>query len=202
MKERKIIINLIIIIIFLIIFFLLIRQFGIINAKIPTGNIDIFDINFIDNNTCNHDDLKDNIFVYDEHVKYSNNTKLNIFTHKSYYVKSDAIAPDSQNSYQFVVRNNNDFAIIYNLKMEESNPYNINMKYRLKLDGKYILGNHKEWVTAKELIENEVVLADKSYNVYTLDWKWFESNDEVDTKIGTNIDSNYQLNISFLANRY
>lgn len=206
MNQRKIIITIISIIIFFIILFLLIRQFGLINVKIPTGNVDIFDINFIVNNNCNHIDLdeniKNNILIYDEQVKYSDNIKLNIFTHKSYYVKNDVIAPDTQNSYQFIIRNNNEFAIKYNLKMEENNIYNINMKYRLKLDGKYILGNDKEWVTANELVQNELVLADKSYNVYTLDWKWFESDNETDTKIGTNIDAKYQLNISFLANRY
>lgn len=206
MNKRKIIITIISIIIFFIVLFLLIRQFGLINVKIPTGNVDIFDINFIVNNNCEHiesdENMKDNIIIYDEQVKYTDNIKLNIFTHKSYYVKNDAIAPNTQNSYQFIIRNNNDFAIKYNLKMEEENAYNINMKYRLKLDGKYILGNDREWVTANELIQNGLVLADKSYNVYTLDWKWFESDNETDTKIGTNIDANYQLNISFLANRY
>ena len=50
------------------------------------------------------------------------------------------------------------------------------------------------------LKQSEVILAHESYNVYTLDWKWFESKN--DTIIGENIESNYKLDINFNSNRY
>lgn len=229
MKDRKIILIIICLIIFVILLYFLIRHFGLINAKIPTGNVNIFDINFIeqgkDNTTnesnsledLNNDDYKqnysqndgsqinetsDNLTVYDKNTVYTSSTPLEIFKNKSYYVKNDLIAPGSENSYQFVIRNNNDFAIEYSLRFEQDNPYNINMKYRLKQDGKYIVGDDKNWVTASELLQKEMVLANYSYNVYTLDWKWFESDNETDTKIGSNIEANYSLNINIFANRY
>ena len=65
---------------------------------------------------------------------------------------------------------------------------------------KNIIGDENNWVTAEELLQNSIILADDSYNVYSLDWKWFESSN--DTEIGKNIEANYKLNISFFAERY
>lgn len=235
-RERKIVIILLLLIILLLILFFLISNFGRIEVKIPTGNIDIFDITFIGqnsgcncckcgegkydkgctcecckntNNSTSTDNgsekhvipLKENNFsVYDSEKTYSNATPLNIFSHRSYYTLEDVIAPGTENSYQFIARNNNDFAIKYDWKTVENNEYNINMKYRLKLNGKYIIGNSATWVTADEIKENEVTLADKSYNVYTLEWKWFES--ENDTEVGIAVNAYYKLNIEFFATQY
>ncbi len=233
-REKNFIIALLLVIIFLIILFFLISHFGRIEVKIPTGYVDIFDINFIggENNnckccncetgTCNKNNCpcnketdnlscsgnckntstskKTGMLVYDEEKQYAEETPLNIFKHKSYYTVDGVIAPGSENAYQFIIRNNNKFAIIYDLKMIETNNYNINMKYRLKLNGKYIMGDEKKWISAQELMCNEVVLANNSYNVYTLEWKWFES--ENDTEIGTNVEANYQINIELFASEY
>ena len=233
-REKNLMISLLLIIIFLIIFFFLISHFGKIEVKVPTGYVDIFDINFIgnkngncmccecktgecngnscscnkktDNSSCN-DNCKNTstsekigMQVYDKEKQYAEATPLNIFKHKSYYTVDGVIAPGSENAYQFIIRNNNKFAIIYDLKMIETNQYNINMKYRLKLNGEYVIGNEKNWVNAQELFFNEVILANNSYNVYTLEWKWFEG--ENDTEIGTNIESNYQMDIELFASEY
>lgn len=234
MKDRKIIFTIICLIIIVILLYFLIRHLGLINLKIPTGNVNIFDINFIEqgeSNTTNdigslenlngnyensnnlnlyltqnkdnqQNRLSENLAVYDNQTVYENSTPLKIFENKSYYVKNDLIAPESENSYQFIIRNNNDFAIRYSLGFKEDNQYNINMKYRLKQDGKYIIGDDNNWVTASDLIQEGVALANYSYNVYTLDWKWFESDDKTDTKIGTNIEANYGLQINIFASRY
>lgn len=228
MKQKDIITIIIFIIIFLIILFLLISKFGVIEVKTPTGYVDIFDINFELSCNCNcggdsskcscstdcgckgvvlgvsdiwqDEESNNELMVYDKEVAYEKDTPLNIFSHQSYYVVNDVIAPGSENSYQFIVRNNNDFGIIYDFEMNETNEFNINMKYTLKLNGEYVLGNDEVWVTAEELLQNNMVLADNSYSVYTLDWKWFESDN--DTEIGTNVEANYKLNINFFANRY
>ena len=261
-KEQLIVIIILILITIFVIVFLLIKYIGTIEHKprIPTGNVDIFDIIFTNNqNNCNcncdchknnntpiycdkcknnaancvtnnnttnlgiastnntntgntstgnitggddkDDDYetKEGMFVYDKEKEYSQNTKLNIFKQVSYYVAEDKIAPASENSYQFVVRNNNDFNIIYNLETIENNEYNINMKYRLKLNGKYVLGNDKEYVTASELDQYNLGLASKTYDVYTLDWKWIE--DSNDTEIGEEIDAHYKLELKITANQ-
>lgn len=223
-KEKKIVLWILLLILIIIIIFLLIRSFGRIdhNYLIPTGNVDIFDINFgKDNcncacNNCNYscsnnskpvngevtnnndsDDKSNDVIVYDKDLVYSNNTKLNIFTQTSYHIVNDKIAPTSENSYQFVIRNNNDFNIKYNLEMIETNKYNINMKFRLKLNGKYVVGSDGKYVTASELNQYDMFLAGNKYDVYTLDWKWFESSN--DTEIGTNIKSNYKLDLKITA---
>ena len=83
--------------------------------------------------------------VFDEKTAYSKKTTLDIFNSSTYYVADNKIAPASENSYQFVIRNNNDFNIEYDLDMIEENKYNINMKYRLKLNGVYVAGSDEEW---------------------------------------------------------
>lgn len=192
-NEKTIILIFLILVTLIIITFLIIQCLGKIdnNEKIPTGNIDIFDIVF--GNTAQ-------VIVQDDETTYSIDTPLRIFTHTSYRVVNDVIAPRSENSYQFVIRNNNNFNIKYNFETQEENNYNINMKYRLKLNGVYVVGNDSEYVTAKELYQYDMILADNNYDVYTLEWKWFESNN--DTEIGTNINSNYKLNLKISASQY
>ncbi len=143
------------------------------------------------------EDKQDELEVYDNETKFSQNTPLNIFTNTTYYVVGDKISPSSENSYQFVIRNNNGFNINYDLELNEDNKYNINMKYRLKLNGEYVSGSDDEWLTYDEINQYDVKLSANNYNVYTLDWKWVES--ENDTEVGTNIDSNYKLELKITA---
>lgn len=163
-------------------------------------------IHFIGNNNSgnnssnNNDDTKTGFMVYDDDTIYSKETQLNIFTQTSYNILDNKIAPGSENSYQFVIRNNNDFNVIYNLDMIEINDYNINMKYRLKLNGNYVVGNDNEYVSVDELNQYNIALANYTYDVYTLDWKWLEGSN--DTEVGTNIKANYQLNLKITVTEY
>ncbi len=250
--EKNFIVMLLILIALIIIIFLLVRNLGFIDhrPKIPTGNVDIFDINFgkkCQNNCCNCncnnntgdssnnnnnnnnnegnyenvsgepnnngspniptspdnptiEEDKDGIEVFDKQTEYSQNTPLRIFTNTAYYVVDDKIAPTSENSYQFVIRNNNEFNIKYNLELFENNKYNVNMKYRLKLNGVYVAGNNDDWLTYEELKQEGIVLSANTYDVYTLDWKWFEGIN--DTEVGTNINSDYKLELKITASGY
>lgn len=216
-KKKFVIVVTLLLILFFIIIFLLLKYIGKINDNelIPTGNIDIFDINKCptcnckDNNCDNNNETNINtsenkehddsygVFAYDDEVIFNENVNLNIFKQTSYYVKKDRIAPNSYNSYQFVIRNSTDVFITYNLDFIEDNKYNINMKYRLKRNGSYVVGNEEEYVTAKELSQYNINLDINNYDVYMLDWKWFSSPN--DTEIGSNIDSHYGLSIKLLA---
>ena len=73
----------------------------------------------------------------------------------------------------------------------------INIKYRLKLDGTYVAGNDDTWLNCSELSQYDIELSSKNYDVYTLDWKWFESKN--DTEVGTDINSNYKLELKITA---
>ena len=230
-NEKLTILVMLILAALIIIIFLFIRCLGLIehdkNLR-PTGNVDIFDIIFgkdcesdkcdcdepttdnpltndkkDKNNTTDNSGKKDpdlDVTVYDKDVVYSTNTKLNIFTQTSYYVVENKIAPTSENSYQFIIRNNNNLKIKYSLEMSETNKYNINMKYRLKLNGTYVVGSDTEYVSANKLAQYDMILDGKTYDVYTLDWKWVESDN--DTKVGTDINSNYKLNLKINASKY
>ena len=233
-NERNFIMMILILIALIIIIFLLVRSLGFINHKprIPTGNIDIFDIIFRQdckcncyycnsgncnncsnanncNNNCNNSNNsnrtppqveQEGVEVLDKETEYSHNTPLNIFTNTTYYVVNDKIAPLTENAYQFVIRNHNDFNIKYTLELNEENKYDINMKYRLKLNGVYVAGNNDKWLTYDELNQYNMGLSANTYDVYTLEWKWFES--ENDTEVGTNINSNYKLELKITASEY
>ncbi len=177
------------------------------NYLIPTGNVDIFDITCV-NNCCNDDEEKNSdvpafnedngLLVYDKYTIY-NTSILRIFENPAYQYQS-IIAPGSSNSYNFIIRNNNKFDVVIDINMGEINKYNIPLKFRLKENGSYIIGNSDYWVSIEELNLKNIKLNTKQYNTYILDWKWeFSESDErdkEDTQIGFNATENYELFIN------
>ncbi len=191
-NEKQFLKVIIIFFIIVLLFFLFVRSMGLIDhkPKIPTGNVDVFDIIFESHGASS-------VEVFDEDIYYSKDTKLNIFTKPSYYVLKNKIAPGSENTYEFVVRNNR-YNIKYNLVFTESNEFNVNMKYKLKLNDKYIAGDEDHYVSYQELNRDiDCYLTENSYDVYKLEWKWVEN--ENDTKVGERINAYYQLNLKIGA---
>ena len=83
--------------------------------------------------------------------------------------------------------------------MYEATEYKVNLKYRLKRNNSYVIGNDNRWVTARELkTEFSRINAGTSDN-YSLDWKWVyeDGKDKDDTIAGENMTSKYKLNIRF-----
>lgn len=140
------------------------------------------------------------ILVYDEEVVYTMDTPLNIFTHSVSHINGNKIAPGTENIYNFYIKNTNNFDIIYNLYITEENNYNINMKYRLKYKGEYIVGNENGYVSAQELSQTNIELARNKLDEYALEWKWIESDN--DTEVGRNLEANYKLNLKIVAQQY
>ena len=143
---------------------------------------------------------KDGIEVFDDKTQYSEQTPLNIFTSTTYLVANNKIAPTSENSYQFVIRNHNESNIKYSLVFLADNKPGIDMRYRLKLNNNYVAGSDSEWLTVDELKQANIELSANTYDVYTLDWKWFESSN--DTEVGSNINSSYKLELKITASDY
>lgn len=234
MEERKTkkywcIIILLIIIILLLLFF---AKFGKIQNKylVPTGNIDVFNIDIDGNCGCSDKDKCDNksddesdtvnkkidsntytiwneqkykdvfgeIYVDDKNGNYIYQQHLDIFNN-AFYEYTNKIAPGVSNTYYFVAHNNSDINVKYYVEMYESTKYDINLKYRLKRNGKYIIGNENKWVSANDLKTSFSNLNMKNSDKYSLDWKWeYEDGiDEQDTYIGENMDDVYKLNIRF-----
>ena len=196
-----------ILLIFLI--YLLIHQFGLINDKknkVPTGNVDIIDIdgdnitNDINENPNNNIDKNklDNNFIVEDNYTIWSNKRLRIFSNQAYEYFSK-IAPGVSNSYDFVIKNNNDFPVLVDISMKEVNPYSINMEYKLKSENSFLAGSSFKYVSVKKLSQKNIYLKAHSSKLYSLDWKWIDSDN--DTEIGEAVDANYKLLVYVGANQ-
>lgn len=126
--------------------------------------------------------------------------ELNIFRNKKYN-NENIIAPRSIGTYSFLVRNVTDENLVYDVQLREINNYNINMKYRLKLENVYVAGNKEEWKDVKDISIENVIVPAGSTNFYTLEWYWAD-NDVQDTKIGSLSYADYTLRIKIGAQIY
>ena len=140
---------------------------------------------------------KKDLIVSDNYTTWGDKP-LRIFSNQAYEYTSK-IAPNLSNSYVFVIRNNNDFDIVVDMTMVEENPYNINMKYKLRSKGIYLTGNEEKYEDVSKLEQRNIVVKAKESISYTLDWKWIDSDN--DTSIGESIDANYKLSINIGANQ-
>ena len=188
MKNIKYLVtNIIILIILVLILFSCQRK------NIYESGIDVFNINI--------NDMKDNckvtnneVIINDDYGNYVYQYDLNIF--KNTVFKDNKIAPGMTGTYLFNVHNNSKMDIKYSILMNKISKYDINLKYRLKKNNKYIIGNKNTWVTVNELNTRELLLTHNNTDKYTLEWTWFD-NDDLDSYIGSNMTSKYLLNISF-----
>ena len=138
-------------------------------------------------------DFEGELIVEDEEIKWNDEVTARIFTNSLYEIE-DMIAPESTNTYQFVVRNGTNYKLKYNIHFIESNPYGINMKYKLKKNDAYIIDHY---VSASELIISDSFLEAGNNDTYYLEWKWVSSNN--DTQIGKTPDANYGLKLEVEA---
>ena len=209
---------LLIIIILLLLFFI---RFGRIQySLVPTGNVDVFDID-IRCNCSGKDDcvttdgdgkegviasfnedtdkmVLGRVFVDDVNGNYIYQQKLKIFSNAAFKY-TEKIAPGVSNSYHFVVHNSTNAKLKYFIQMYEDGEYFINLKYRLKRNNDFVIGNDNQWVTANELKTEFSKINMSSSDSYSLDWKWEYDGgvDDLDTLAGKSMESLYKLNIRF-----
>ncbi|MBR5329416.1 MAG: hypothetical protein IKV45_04335 [Firmicutes bacterium] len=101
------------------------------------------------------------------------------------------IAPGTENSYTFKLKNSGDTALDYDLEIEAYfSPEGTTIPVTARLsryDGKWLVGNGNEFVKALLLdgTKDSATLGAGKYTYYTLDWQWmFDGNDAVDTALG------------------
>ena len=140
-------------------------------------------------------DIIGKIFVDDKNGNYIYQQNLNIFNNAAFNY-TNKIAPGVSNTYNFKVNNTSKVDIKYYIEMYEQTEYNINLKYRLRRNGSYVIGSEDNWVSANELKTEFKNLKASNYDSFELDWKWFDD-DANDTTIGQNMTSEYKLNIRF-----
>ena len=159
-----------------------------------TVDTNTVDTNTVDTNTIETNTVEGTLIVHDEEVQYGNNTTVNIFKHFNEHRVDNRIAPEDSDVYSFYVRNNNPFDIIYRFSFGEINNDRINLKFRLKKNGNYIIS---DWVTGTELAASNMELGSKKYDKYELEWKWFEADN--DTEIGEKEMASYYMDVFFYA---
>ena len=137
------------------------------------------------------------VFVDDKNGDYMYQENLRIFDNAAYQY-TNKIAPGVSNTYHFVVHNSSDLNLKYYIDMYEDSEYKVNLRYRLKRNNEYIIGDDERWVTAADLKTGFKDIALSTSDSYSLDWKWvYDENDEEDTLAGKNMTSEYKLNARF-----
>lgn len=134
----------------------------------------------------------DVIKITSNSVDWKQSDKLKIFDNSS--LKKGVIAPETNGIYKFIVQNESSENIKYNMSFIEENTENINMKFRLKIDNIYILGNEDNWVDISKMNLEDILITSNSKTMYTLEWYWKST--ENDTNINED-GANYSLNINF-----
>lgn len=131
------------------------------------------------------------ILVKSENKIWRENTELNIFANKEFN-NQNIIAPESKGQYKFIIenKNQNSSPILCNIEYSEINEKNINMLYKIKINGEYI--DNAQWKKIDEFkIEN---LEIKDNATCTLEWRWADAPN--DTEIGESSYADYKLGIS------
>lgn len=138
----------------------------------------------------------------DDNTVWNTNTQVEIFKvsyengEQIITVKSDdgdkVIAPGTENSYTFKLKNTGNLALNYTVEIEAYfTPTDITIPITGRLnryDGKWVVGGQDEYVAVSVLdtAKDNSTLGAGKYTYYTLDWLWpFESgDDELDTLLG------------------
>ena len=146
-----------------------------------------------DGESTDLDEDIDDLLVRDKRIVWEEEVPAKIFTNSMYELE-DIVAPEWSNTYQFVVKNGTEYNLKYTIDFVENNPYNINMKYKLKKNNVYLIDHY---VSADDLNIDEMILNTKKNDTYYLEWKWISSDN--DTDIGTTPDAKYNLKIEVKA---
>lgn len=158
---------------------------------------EIISTNRIQGQNGNH--VTGSLSVFDDIETWDNQVSLQIFQN-SYFKKYDnMIAPGVKGTYNFSIRNNTNLSITYQLNLSEDNGLGVNMKYRLKLDGQYISGDDNYWVRPSDIRLDKLKLNTNDGHKFQLEWKWDDVDDEKDTSIGKQGNTEYKLFMNIYA---
>ena len=119
------------------------------------------------------------IKISDDEGDWKEGENLNIFV----VAGREYVAPYDRGLYDFQVLNTINKKVSYKLVLEEDNKDKVNIKYRLKENGKYIIGIDN-WVYYDQIVLEDVILNSKEADSYQLEWMWVSENNELDTSIG------------------
>lgn len=123
---------------------------------------------------------------------------LNIFNHRA---DGAVIAPSSSGSYRFTIENSARFPFEYTLQISDINDIQIPMQFRLHdSNGAYVYGSDTTWVSIEDMHNVRGALDYQTDTEYTLDWRWPEISDTVDTAYGVLAVDGAFYTLNFLIN--
>lgn len=122
--------------------------------------------------------------------------ELDIFKN-SYFEDKSIIAPGVHGKYNFTIENETESRFNYDIKFTENNPYNVNMVFKLKINGEYVVGNESTWGKFAELSRTNLYISSKSNDIYTIEWKWEDAKN--DTEVGETEGAYYKAHIEVKA---
>ena len=165
---------------------------GTITKQTPSSGSTVKDL--LDNNTPlvitkSNGEEEGELIVSDNNLTWTTDTNLNIFGETN-----AKIAPESSDTYRFEVKNNTSYKIKYNITFTETNPYNINMKYKLRKNNTYLFD---DYVSVSELNASNIIIDSSKSDTYYLEWKWVSSDN--DTEVGKAGNATYTLKINIDA---
>ena len=188
-RARKLNIILIIIIILLLFWYILLTyRIGKIGNKYKDTSSEPEEIIQEDKQDSEESKVPEILITQDD-IEVTKDTQLNIFNNTEFNNKK-IIAPHSKGTYNFLIQNNTNSDVIYNIKFNNEMQNFVNMKYKLKLDNIYVKGNKSEYITLDQMNLDDIVVLKNSTNIYTLEWYW-DDNDELDTHVGSQEEDNY-----------
>lgn len=139
-------------------------------------------------------DYAPTLFVADNGTEWNENRNLPVFFNEKF--GDSAIEPGQSGVYAFTFENRNPDALEFDLEFSCINEYGIELVYRLKRDGAYIVGG-TDRVVAEGLTCENLTIEGESATVFEIEWYW-RHNDGVDTAAGEN-QAVYTLNIRLIA---
>lgn len=170
---------------------------GIYN-NIINGTVSDTDNNVINTVKPSDTDIKDDyvlnyLFVVSEGNKWGTEQEINVFNNEFY--SDNVIAPGVCGKYDFSVENTGHKLVTYNLELEEINDKNINLQYKVKMNGEYIL---EQWTRVEDISLSTFQLQPYTNADYTLEWEWIDA--ENDTSIGEDAENAmYKIKIKINA---
>ena len=133
------------------------------------------------------------LYVEDSKLIWKKDSVLDVFSNP-YYNGRNIIAPESSNSYIFEVKNKQTVKMVYKFNFQELNLYNINMKYKVKVNNVYVYSN---WESITNINLQNLEINPNSTDRIELIWKWIEETPDKDTSIGINPNASYMIKIHF-----
>lgn len=170
---------------------------NIINNTI-SGTVDNANNNVINTVKPSDTDIKDDyvlnyLFVVSEGNKWGTEQEINVFNNEFY--SDNIIAPGVCGKYDFTVENTGHKLVTYNLDLEEINDKNINLQYKVKMNGEYIL---EQWTRVEDISLSTFQLQPYTNAEYIFEWEWIDA--ENDTIIGEDAENTmYKIKIKINA---